>query len=219
MTANLLVGNVLPISLAGFAAAAIVTPLVRALARRRGIVAAPKADRWHKKPTAMLGGVAIFVAVITTVLLFVPQTRASWVVLGASALLFGVGLIDDFLHVKPYQKLIGQIIGAAIVLNYGLLLPWTSSPTLNMAVTLVWLIGISNAVNMLAHMDGLAACTAAMTAVFLGLNFYLHHPLNEATMLAGFAAALLGFLLYNRNPASIFMGCCGSRFIRFVLPR
>jgi UDP-GlcNAc:undecaprenyl-phosphate/decaprenyl-phosphate GlcNAc-1-phosphate transferase len=217
MTADSLVGTALPISLTGFAAAAAITPMVRALARRRGIVAAPKADRWHKKPTAMLGGVAIFAAVIATVLLFVPQTRASWVVLGASTLLFLVGLSDDFLHIKPYQKLIGQIIGAAIVLNYGLLLPWTSSPTLDMLVTLVWLIGITNAVNMLDNMDGLAAGTAAITAVFLGLNFYLNHQVNEAMMLAGFAAALLGFLLYNRNPASIFMGDCGSLFIGFFL--
>jgi UDP-GlcNAc:undecaprenyl-phosphate GlcNAc-1-phosphate transferase len=217
MTADLLGGTALPISLTGFAAAAIATPLVRAVARRRGIVAAPKADRWHKKPTAMLGGIGIFGAVIAAVLLFVPQTRASWVVLGASTLLFAVGLVDDFLHIKPYQKLIGQIIGAAIVLNYGLLLPWTLSPTLNMAVTLLWLIGITNAVNMLDNMDGLAAGTAAITAVFLGLNFYFNHQLNEAMMLAGFAAALLGFLLYNRNPASIFMGDCGSMFIGFFL--
>src|ERR1700686_859186 len=128
MTADSLVGAALLISLTAFAFAAVVTPLVRALARSRGIVASPKADRWHKKPTAMLGGIAIFVSVVAAVLLFVPQTRASWVVLGASSLVFAVGMIDDFRHIKPYQKLIGQIIGAAIVLNYGLVLPWTSSP-------------------------------------------------------------------------------------------
>src|SRR3954469_624673 len=101
----------------GLALCAMTTPLVRALARRFGIVAAPKADRWHKKPTAMMGGVAIFIAVMAAILLFVPQTRASWAVLGASTLLFTVGLVDDFLHIKPYQKLIGQIIGAAIIIN------------------------------------------------------------------------------------------------------
>src|SRR3954468_564581 len=161
--------------LLAFGLSAVLTPLVRALARRFGIVAAPKADRWHKKPTAMMGGVAIFIAVIAAILLFVPQTRASWAVLGASTLLFAVGLIDDFLHIKPYQKLIGQIIGAAIIINYGLLLPWTASPTLNMFVTFIWLIGITNALNMLDNMDGLAAGSAALAAAFLGVNFFLNH--------------------------------------------
>lgn len=201
----------------GLALCAAATPAVRALARRFGIVAAPKADRWHKKPTAMLGGVAIFLAVITTVLLFVPQTRASWAVLGASTLLFAVGLVDDFLHIKPYQKLIGQIIGAAIILNYGLVLPWTASPTLNMLVTFVWLIGLTNALNMLDNMDGLAAGTAALAAAFLGVNFFLNHQFNQAMTLEAFAGALLGFLIFNHNPASIFMGDCGSLFIGFFL--
>jgi len=205
------------IAATGIGLCAVSTPIVRALARRFGIVAAPKADRWHKKPTAMMGGVAIFVAVVAAFLLFVPTSRASWTILAASTLLFSVGLIDDFLHIKPYQKLIGQVIGAAIVLNYGLVLPWTASPTLNMFVTLVWLIGITNAVNMLDNMDGLAAGTAALAAVFLGINFFINHQPGEALMLLGFAGALLGFLIYNHNPASIFMGDCGSLFIGFFL--
>src|SRR3712207_2710447 len=78
------------------------TPAVRALARRVGAVAKPKADRWHKKPTAMMGGVAIFLSVALTYLLFVPHEREGWVVMGASAFMFAVGLLDDFLHIKPY---------------------------------------------------------------------------------------------------------------------
>ncbi|MDQ5835582.1 MAG: hypothetical protein M3379_02260, partial [Acidobacteriota bacterium] len=100
------------------------TPLVRALARRCGVVAKPKADRWHRKPTAMLGGVAVYAAVAVTYLLFIPHTRQGWVVLGASTALFLVGLVDDFLHIKPYQKLIGQVLGASAVVYFGLLLPW-----------------------------------------------------------------------------------------------
>ncbi len=205
------------IAATGLGLCAVSTPIVRALARRFGIVAAPKADRWHKKPTAMMGGVAIFVAVVAAFLVFAPASKASWTVLGASTLLFSVGLIDDFLHIKPYQKLVGQVIGAAIILNYGLVLPWTASPMLNMFVTLVWLIGITNAINMLDNMDGLAAGTAALAAVFLGVNFFINHQPGEALMLLGFAGALLGFLIYNHNPASIFMGDCGSLFIGFFL--
>src|SRR5438874_9379581 len=122
------------------------TPVVRTLARRFGFVAKPKTDRWHKKPTAMMGGVAIWLAVIVTYLTLAPHSRQGWVVVGASSFLFLVGVADDILHTKPYQKLIGQVIGAAIAVNYGLTLPWTRSSSVNMVITIFWLIGITNAI-------------------------------------------------------------------------
>ena len=97
---------------ASFALAAVLTPLVRALARRRGMVAQPKTDRWHKKPTAMLGGVAIWLSVTTAYFAFVPHSIYGPVIIHASTFLFLVGLADDVIHTKPYQKLIGQIMGA-----------------------------------------------------------------------------------------------------------
>ncbi|MEA2416220.1 MAG: UDP-GlcNAc:undecaprenyl-phosphate/decaprenyl-phosphate GlcNAc-phosphate transferase [Thermoanaerobaculia bacterium] len=205
------------VTASAFAAAAVATPAVRAVARRFGAVALPRADRWHRSPTAMMGGIAIFIAVMATVPALVQQSRERWVVLGASTLLFAIGLIDDFLKIKPYQKLIGQLVGAAIVMYFGLVLPWTQSAALNMLITLIWLIGITNAVNMLDNMDGLSAGIAAIAALFLGMNFAANGQFNEALMLAGFGGALLGFLIYNHNPASIFMGDCGSMFIGFFL--
>src|SRR5437016_2357072 len=103
------------VTVVGFATAVIATPLVRAIARRCGAVAQPKADRWHTSPTAMFGGVAIFIAVITATVLFVPHSRDRWAVIAASTALFAVGAIDDLLQIKPYQKLIGQLLGAATV--------------------------------------------------------------------------------------------------------
>lgn len=200
-----------------FALALILTPVVRALARRFGAVARPKADRWHKKPTAMLGGAAIFLTVIITYLIFVPHTPHGWVVIVTSSFLFAVGLVDDLLHIKPYQKLIGQVMGASLVIYFGLSLPWTGSASLNMAITIFWLVGISNAINLLDNMDGLAAGVAAIAAFFIALSFIANGQLTEALMLGMFAAALLGFLVYNSNPASIFMGDCGSMFIGFFL--
>ena len=193
------------------------TPIVRAVARRRGIVARPKTDRWHKNPTAMMGGVAIWIAVIATYLIFVPHSRQGWVVVGASTFLFVVGLADDLLHTKPYQKLIGQVMGAAIAVNYGLALPWTRSLSVNMVITIFWLIGITNATNLLDNMDGLATGIAAIACAFLTLSFVVNNQPTEALMMAVFAAALLGFLVYNSHPASIFMGDCGSMFIGFFL--
>ena len=197
--------------------ALVLTPVVRAIARRFGVVAKPKTDRWHKKPTAMLGGVAIWLSVVTTYLLFVPHTPYGWVILKASSFLFLVGLIDDLIHTKPYQKLIGQVLGSAFVVYYGLSLPWTHSLSLNMALTIFWLIGITKAVNLLDNMDGLAAGIAILAAGFLALSFINNGQLTDALMLAAFAGALLGFLIYNSNPASIFMGDCGSMFVGFFL--
>src|SRR6267142_288396 len=202
---------------ASFALALVLTPLVRAFARRFGVVAKPKTDRWHKKPTAMLGGVAIWLSVVLTYLLFVPHTPYGWVIIKASSFLFLVGLIDDLIHTKPYQKLIGQVLGSAFVVYYGLSLPWTQSLPINMALTIFWLIGITNAVNLLDNMDGLASGIAVVAAGFLAWSFINTGQLTDALMLAAFAGALLGFLVYNSNPASIFMGDCGSMFVGFFL--
>ncbi len=202
---------------ASFLLALGLTPLVKLLARHFGVVAKPKTDRWHKKPTAMLGGLAIWLAVIACYFFFVPRTTYGWVIIRASTFLFLVGLVDDLIHIKPYQKLIGQVLGAAFVVYYGLTLPWTSSQPVNVALSVFWLIGITNALNLLDNMDGLAAGIAVIAAGFLALSFVNTGQFNEALMLVTFAGALLGFLVYNSNPASIFMGDCGSMFIGFFL--
>jgi UDP-GlcNAc:undecaprenyl-phosphate/decaprenyl-phosphate GlcNAc-1-phosphate transferase len=202
---------------ASFCLALILTPLVRIFARRFGFVAVPKIDRWHKQPTAMLGGVVIWLSVVITCLAFSPRIVYGKEILLASTFLFLVGLVDDIVHIKPYQKLIGQILGAAFVVYYGLTLPWTGSVFTNMALAIFWLIGITNAINLLDNMDGLASGIAVIAAGFLSLSFVNSGQLNEALVLLIFAGALLGFLIYNSNPASIFMGDCGSMFVGFFL--
>lgn len=202
---------------ASFVLAVVSTPLVGGLARRAGMVAKPKIDRWHKKPTAMFGGVAIWFSVMASHLILLPLTAYGWRIVIASTFLFMVGLIDDLIHIKPYQKLVGQIMGSAYVVYYGLTLPWTSSSSLNVALTIFWLIGITNAVNLLDNMDGLAAGIGIIASGFLALSFITTGQMTEALVLATFAAALLGFLIYNSNPASIFMGDCGSMFVGFFL--
>jgi UDP-GlcNAc:undecaprenyl-phosphate GlcNAc-1-phosphate transferase len=202
---------------ASFCLALVLTPLVRAFARRFGFVAVPKTDRWHKKPTAMLGGLSIWLSVVIVSAPFALQTVYGKYILLASTFLFLVGLVDDIIHIKPYQKLIGQILGSAFVVYYGLSLPWTGSVLLNMALAIFWLIGITNAINLLDNMDGLAAGIAIVAAGFLALSFVTTAQYTEALILMIFAAALLGFLFYNSNPASIFMGDCGSMFIGLFL--
>jgi UDP-GlcNAc:undecaprenyl-phosphate GlcNAc-1-phosphate transferase len=165
----------------------------------------------------MFGGIALWLSVTSSYLVLLPHTPYGWRIIIASTFLFVVGLVDDLIHIKPYQKLVGQIMGSAYIVYYGLSLPWTSSSSVNMALTIFWLIGITNAVNLLDNMDGLAAGIGIIASGFLALSFITTGQYTEALVLVTFAAALLGFLIYNSNPASIFMGDCGSMFVGFFL--
>ncbi len=195
----------------------ICTFAVRSVAVRYGFVAKPKSDRWHKKPTAMHGGIAIFIATNVVYFSLVPISRESLVVIGGSAFLFLVGLIDDIVSVRPYQKLIGQLIGAGILVISGLKLPLTGFEIVDIWITVFWVIGITNAINLLDNMDGLAAGISAIAAFSLAMNFASSGLTNELLLASAFVGALVGFLVFNFNPASIFMGDSGSMFIGFLL--
>ncbi len=195
----------------------ICTFAVKAVAVKYGYVAKPKSDRWHKKPTAMLGGIGIFVATIAAYFLLVPATSESLVVLGGGAFLFLVGLIDDLFTVRPYQKLIGQLIGAGLLVLYGLKLPLTGYEIVDIWITVFWVVGITNAINLLDNMDGLAAGISAIAALSLALNFAANGLTSELLLASALIGALVGFLVFNFNPASIFMGDCGSMFVGFML--
>ena len=199
------------------ALAVLLTLAVRAFARKFDFVAKPKSDRWHKRPTAMLGGAAIFLTTVSMYGLFVPFTFESFVIVAAASFLFLVGLLDDIINVKPYQKLIGQLIGATFVVGFDLTLPLTGYELIDIWITVFWLVGITNAVNLLDNMDGLAAGIAAIGAMSLAIGFYANGQSTEVIFAAVFIGALAGFLVFNFNPASIFMGDCGSMFVGFLL--
>jgi UDP-GlcNAc:undecaprenyl-phosphate GlcNAc-1-phosphate transferase len=206
--------------LAGIAALLVslaATFLVRAFARRYKFVAKPKLDRWHKKPTAMLGGAAIFLTTALMFAVFGPKTHDSLIVFAGASFLFLVGLLDDILNIKPYQKLIGQLIGASIIVGFGLTLPLTGFEIVDIWLTVFWLVGITNAINLLDNMDGLAVGISAIAAISLAIGFGTNGQIDELTLTVIFIGALLGFLAYNFNPASIFMGDCGSMFVGFLL--
>ncbi|HVF30663.1 MAG TPA: hypothetical protein VNA22_06810 [Pyrinomonadaceae bacterium] len=200
-----------------FAVAIATTYGVRALARRYGLIAKPKSDRWHKRPTAMMGGVAIFLTTLLAYALFVPKSLESMIVMGASSFLFLVGLLDDVLNIKPYQKLFGQLIGATLVVAMGPKMPITGYELVDIWITVFWLIGITNAINLLDNMDGLAAGIAVIASASLAVNFALNGQIDELLLVSIFIGALLGFLIFNFNPASIFMGDSGSMFVGFLL--
>src|SRR5260221_3515249 len=130
------------------------TAAVRWFARKYDFVAKPKADRWHRRPTAMLGGAAIYLTVVSMYLSFAPKTFDSIIVLAGASFLFFVGLVDDLINIKPYQKLIGQLFGATFVVGMGLKLPITAYELIVIWLTVASIIGITNAINLLDDMDG-----------------------------------------------------------------
>jgi UDP-GlcNAc:undecaprenyl-phosphate GlcNAc-1-phosphate transferase len=213
----LLLTNPYVAAVASIALAVAFTALARYFARRYGFVAKPKADRWHTRPTAMLGGTAIFATTALMYLSVVPHTYESIIVISASSILFIVGFVDDLLHIKPYQKLIGQMIGASLVVGTGLKMPLTGYELVDIWITVFWIIGITNAINLLDNMDGLAAGISAIAAISLGVSFAVSGQTSELTFVAVFVGSLIGFLVFNFNPASIFMGDCGSMFVGFLL--
>jgi UDP-GlcNAc:undecaprenyl-phosphate GlcNAc-1-phosphate transferase len=211
-----------------FALSAILTPLVRRLAQTTGQVAAPRDSRWHKRDTAVLGGVSIFCAMMTVWL--VAARYSGWSIYGRPYLpmivcagaVFALGLADDILNIAPQHKLAGQIVITSILMFFGFRLGWTDSATINLFLSILWIVGITNAFNLLDNMDGLSAGIAFIAGAFLFLFLYLnpgHMGFSGPVLLmnAAYLGAILGFLIYNFNPASIFMGDSGSLFIGFML--
>lgn len=195
----------------------VLTLIARAASHRVGLVAAPRLDRWHQKPTPMLGGVAIYIAFAAGFLVFAPRHSSAYAILAAGTLLFLTGLVDDAIHIKPYTKLVLQLIAAATAVFFGLHLPWVEYQWINDVLTIFWLVGITNAINLLDNMDGLAGGITLISCVFLAITFLLNGQMSAAILPALLGGAVLGFLVFNFNPASIFMGDSGSMFLGFML--
>lgn len=205
------------IFIVSFLIAVAVTPLVRMVALRTGHVARPKDDRWHKVPTALFGGVALFMAWTASLAWIVRDHPFLLVVLAGASLAFLVGLVDDIVHLKPYSKLIGQILAACVLIAGGITVSPASWPIVGVFITLLWLVGITNAFNLLDNMDGLSAGTAGIAAFFLMMAGVLTGNMGLVLAAAGLLGAALGFLIYNFPPAKIFMGDSGSLFLGFSL--
>src|SRR5262245_9490941 len=206
--------------LLSFAAAMILVPLCRLGARRLGLVAKPREDRWHTREIAMLGGVGIALSMLVAMLAFGSVTELA-VLCAAAGLMFLTGLADDVWSLKPATKLVVEIGVAAIFLYFGYHLNWVSGVTVDWMLTLIWIVGLTNAFNLLDNMDGLCAGIAVVAAAaFLITALPVHAGTSayyQAQYLAALIGALLGFLVYNTHPASIFMGDSGSLLIGMSL--
>jgi UDP-GlcNAc:undecaprenyl-phosphate GlcNAc-1-phosphate transferase len=193
------------------------TPLVIRLARWKGYIAAPKDDRWHKDPTPLIGGVGIFAAFAAALLLTGPASPGTYSVLAGAAGIFALGLIDDIFGLNPQIKLIGQIIISALMVAMGIkieIIPW---PAVSIPLTIFWMVALVNAFNLLDNMDGLAAGLAAITSGVLLIFSLQAGDYTVAALSAALGGAALGFLVFNFNPASVFMGDSGSMVLGFCL--
>ena len=207
-------------ALIAFVLAVALVPAARRFAIRIDVVARPRADRWHRTVVPLLGGVAIGLATLITSLIGGLATSLP-VVLASAMAMFVMGLVDDILSLRPATKLVAQIAAAAALVYFGFRLNWIESRLIDSALTMVWLVGLTNAFNLLDNMDGLCAGTALIVAVMLLIGFWTgvsrDNAVAEMTLLAALAGAAAGFLVYNFPPASIFMGDSGSMLFGFTL--
>jgi len=200
------------------AVAAGCAPVCRRLAHRLGYIARPRNDRWHKKPTALLGGVAIVVSTLGVAAATGAMTPTLWQLMGAAVLMAAFGLADDLLSLKPSTKLIAQVFAASVLLLFGFGLHWTGSPAADAMLTLFWIVGVTNALNLLDNMDGLCGGVTLIAGVFLLAGMAGDPGASAASIyVAILLGATAGFLIYNIYPASVFMGDTGSLFLGFNL--
>ncbi len=209
----------------------LATPWAMSAARRLGVLDVPSARKVHLQPTPLLGGVAIYASIWIALLLisrlelarqyvFLPDTTGELALIFLSTVvLILVGIFDDRTTggIPPWAKLLGQLLAAAIVLTAGVRFQIFGLLPLDLALTLVWLVGISNAVNFLDNIDGLSAGATAIAAAFFFLLASANGQYLVAIMALAVAGGCLGFLRYNFNPAVIFMGDAGTLFLGFLL--
>jgi UDP-GlcNAc:undecaprenyl-phosphate GlcNAc-1-phosphate transferase len=218
------------VGLVAFFLSIVLTPACRDLFRHLGIVDRPDQDRkLHTQPVPLMGGVPIalsYVASFLVLLLFpkeaVPFHFADVLrVVPAGLIVFFTGIVDDLLGLKPWQKLCGQALGAAWAFWAGVRIASVAGHNVGWAsflVTIVWLIGCTNAFNLIDGVDGLASGVGLFaTATMLIAALLQHNNTVLALAIAPLAGALLAFLRYNFNPASIFLGDSGSLTIGFLL--
>lgn len=217
--------------LTSFLISLIFTPIIRKIALRFNLVSFPKGDRWHKTPTAILGGVAIFFAAIIPLLFFLKfnDKQVIGFFIGAT-IIFICGIIDDFRKISPQVKILFQIVSSCIVIYFGVLininpaylqrLPYPLAQIIELLVipcTIIWIVGVTNAFNLLDNIDGLSAGIAGIASSVIFISGLLIGNSTISIIAVSLAGACFGFLPFNFNPAKIFMGDSGSMFLGLSL--
>ena len=197
--------------------AIVIIPFIIKFSNRYGYVVEPKEDRWHKSPTAQLGGIGIFLSFIIPALIFIPLDKLTIGIFFCATSIFALGLYDDLREIKPYTKFIFQVVLTIIIILFGIKIKIIPFVYIAIPLTVFWIVGITNALNILDNMDGLS-CGISLVA---SICIFVYAIQNNLQLVASFSSILcgttLGFLIFNFNPAKIFMGDCGSLFLGFLL--
>lgn len=224
-----ILGYILAFSIA-FLIAFIATPLVKKIAFKVGAVDIPNDNRrMHKEPKALMGGLAIFCGFLVSLLLFGEFNNINLGLVSGSLVIVILGVIDDIKALGAKIKLLFQIIAALIVVFSGVQIGALTNPFsnsgmisldyygLSIFLTVFWIVGVTNAVNFIDGLDGLAAGVSSIAATFLLFIALINGSVAEALITSALVGATLGFLPFNFNPAKIFMGDTGATFLGFTL--
>ena len=230
MSEYIVIGTII----AAFAVAAVLsyffTPPVKNFAHKVGAIDVPKDNRrMHKKPVPRLGGLAIFLGFIVSMLLFVKvDHQLQGILLGASIIVV-LGVVDDMSPLRAYFKFCVQIFAALVAVFHGVVIQTLSNPNvfaespywdlgwLSIPITVLWIVGITNAVNLIDGLDGLACGVSTISAISMLVIALLASESDVALVMAALVGACLGFMPYNKNPAKMFMGDTGSTFLGYIL--
>ena len=206
------------------------TPMVKALACKVGAIDVPKDNRrMHKVPIPRMGGLAIFLAFLLSVLVFADIDRQMQGILLGAVMIVILGVLDDIMALKALPKLLVQIAAAGVAAWHGCTIQFVSNPNvfseatylnlgwLTIPVTIIWIVAITNAVNFIDGLDGLAVGVSAISTASLIVIALMVKEINIAIILCALFGACLGFIPYNMNPAKIFMGDTGSTFLGYIL--
>ncbi len=208
----------------------LMCPLVKSFAYKIGAIDVPKDNRrMHKKPTPRLGGLAIFLGFIVSILLFVRiDHQMQGILLGAVTIVV-LGVVDDMTPLRAGFKFLVQIAAALIAVFHGVVIHTLSNPNvfsrelywdlgwLAIPVTVLWIVGITNSVNLIDGLDGLANGVSTISALTLLVIALLVSEAQVALVMAALVGACIGFMPFNRNPAKMFMGDTGSTFLGYIL--
>ncbi|GIN39816.1 MULTISPECIES: glycosyltransferase family 4 protein [Heyndrickxia] len=209
-----------------FISSVLLTPLVKKLAIKIGATDKPNYRKVHQKIMPRLGGLAIFISFIIGMLILSPEQKYTLPIIIGSLIIVITGVLDDMKELSAKVKLLGQIIAALVVVLWGGLhidiinLPFGGSLSLgifSIPFTIIWIIAITNAINLIDGLDGLAAGVSSIALISICGMAILQGNLGIAIMAAIVLASTLGFLLYNFHPAKIFMGDTGALFLGFII--
>lgn len=208
----------------------LATPLVKNLAYKVGAIDVPKDNRrMHHEPIPRLGGLAIFIAFLFTVIVLADIDRTTRGILLGAIMIVILGVMDDIMTLKALPKFLVQIAAAGVAVYHGCVIQFISNPNifspldylnlgwLSIPVTIIWIVAITNAVNFIDGLDGLAVGVSAISTASLLIIALMVEELNIAIILAALLGSCLGFIPYNKNPAKIFMGDTGATFLGFIL--